>query len=144
MPQDDATPKHQPGERQDARALPSGGLFTKRRKRLVSERYPVPDQQWPWARGDHMESPECLPNTTGAIDKLSSLLSFFFFNSLVAPTVKNPLAMQETWVQSLGVDNALEKYSCLENSMDRGTYQATVHRVAKSRTQLSTNTYIAH
>ena len=26
--------------------------------------------------------------------------------------------------------------SCMENSMDRGTWQATVHRVAKSQTQL--------
>ena len=29
------------------------------------------------------------------------------------------------------------QYSCLENSMDRGTWQATVHGVAKSWTQLS-------
>ena len=29
------------------------------------------------------------------------------------------------------------QYSCLENSMDRGTWQATVHGVAKSQTQLS-------
>ena len=29
------------------------------------------------------------------------------------------------------------QYSCLENSMDRGSWQATVHGVAKSRTQLS-------
>ena len=29
------------------------------------------------------------------------------------------------------------QYSCLENSMDRGAWQATVHEVAKSRTQLS-------
>ena len=28
------------------------------------------------------------------------------------------------------------QYSCLENPMDRGTWQAIVHRVAKSRTQL--------
>ena len=28
-------------------------------------------------------------------------------------------------------------YSCLENSMDRGPWQATVHRVAKSWTRLS-------
>ena len=28
-------------------------------------------------------------------------------------------------------------YSCLENFMDRGAWQATVHGVAKSRTQLS-------
>ena len=27
-------------------------------------------------------------------------------------------------------------YSCLENPMDRGPWQATVHRVAKSRTQV--------
>ena len=29
------------------------------------------------------------------------------------------------------------QYSCLENSMDRGAWGATVHGVAKSRTQLS-------
>ena len=28
------------------------------------------------------------------------------------------------------------QYSCLEHSMDRGAWQATVHGVAKSRTQL--------
>ena len=28
------------------------------------------------------------------------------------------------------------QYSCLENPMDRGAWQATVHGVAKSRTQL--------
>ena len=47
------------------------------------------------------------------------------------------------WVQSLGRDrspgeengNPLQ-YSCLENSMDRGDLRATVHRVAKSQTEL--------
>ena len=29
------------------------------------------------------------------------------------------------------------QYSCLENSMDRGVWWATVHGVAKSQTQLS-------
>ena len=29
------------------------------------------------------------------------------------------------------------QYSCLENSMDRGVWWATVHRVAKSQTRLS-------
>ena len=29
------------------------------------------------------------------------------------------------------------QYSCLENPMDRGAWQATVHGPAKSRTQLS-------
>ena len=28
------------------------------------------------------------------------------------------------------------QYSCLENPMDRGAWQATVHRVTKSQTQL--------
>ena len=52
--------------------------------------------------------------------------------------------MQETWVQSLGREDPLEKemanplqYSCLENPMDRGAWWATVHGVAKSQTQLS-------
>ena len=36
-----------------------------------------------------------------------------------------------------GNDNSLQ-YSCLENPMDRGAWRATVHRVAKSETQLST------
>ena len=35
-----------------------------------------------------------------------------------------------------GNGNPLQ-YSCLENPMDREAWQATVHRVAKSRTQLS-------
>ena len=34
-----------------------------------------------------------------------------------------------------GYGNALQ-YSCLGNLMDRGAWQVTVHRVAKSRTQL--------
>ena len=51
---------------------------------------------------------------------------------------KNPPAMQEMWVQSLGWENPLEKgmatfqYSCLENSMVRGTRWNIVHGVAKS------------
>ena len=63
--------------------------------------------------------------------------------SLVAQLVKNLPAMWETWVQSLGWEDALEgncyplQYSGLKNPMDRGAWWATVHRVAKSRTQLS-------
>ena len=32
------------------------------------------------------------------------------------------------------------QYSCLENSMDGGAWQATVHGIAKSQTQLSSFT----
>ena len=35
-----------------------------------------------------------------------------------------------------GNGNPLQ-YSCLENSMDRGAWRATVHGVAKSQTQMS-------
>ena len=35
-----------------------------------------------------------------------------------------------------GIGNPFQ-YSCLENSMDRGAWQATVHGVANSQTQLS-------
>ena len=56
---------------------------------------------------------------------------------------KNLPEMQETQVQYLGGEDPLEKgmaihaSSCLENSMDRGSWWATVHGVAKSQTQMS-------
>ena len=57
--------------------------------------------------------------------------------------VKNTPATQETQVQSPGHkdspgegDGNPLQYSCLENSMDRGAWQATVHGVAKSQTRL--------
>ena len=60
---------------------------------------------------------------------------------LVAQMVKNQPAMQETWVCSLGQDDSLEKGTAtdssilnLENPMDRGTWWATVHGVAKNQT----------
>ena len=43
----------------------------------------------------------------------------------------------------VGNGNSLQ-YSCLENSMDRGTWWATVHGVAKSRTRLSNFTFSFH
>ena len=62
--------------------------------------------------------------------------------------VKHLPTMQETWVQSLGWEDLLEKEiathlqcSCLENPMDRGSWQATVHGVAKSQTRLSDFTF---
>ena len=48
----------------------------------------------------------------------------------------------KTWVQSLGWEDALEKeteYSCLQNPMEGGAWQATVHGVAKSTTRLMTD-----
>ena len=62
----------------------------------------------------------------------------------MAQTVKNLSAMRETQVRSLGWENLLEKEmatpcqdSCLEDSKDRGAWQAAVHRVAESWTGLT-------
>ena len=58
--------------------------------------------------------------------------------SLVAQTVKNPPAMWETWVQSLGQEDPLEEGMATHSSIlawriptDRGAWLA---KVAKSRT----------
>ena len=64
--------------------------------------------------------------------------------SLVAQLVKNPPAMQETWVQSLGWEDPLEKGKVTQSSipawripMDIGAWWAIVHGVTKSQTQLN-------
>ena len=59
--------------------------------------------------------------------------------------------MQETQVRSLGPEDPLEKemathsstLSCLENPMEGGAWQATLHGVAKSRTRLSDFTLLS-
>ena len=58
--------------------------------------------------------------------------------------VKNPLAVEETWVRSLGWEDTLEEGMATHSSilawripMDREAWRAIVHGVAKSLTQLS-------
>ena len=50
--------------------------------------------------------------------------------------VKNPLAIVG-FDPRVGDSGRRKWYSCLENSMDRDAWQATVHGVAKNQTQLS-------
>ena len=64
--------------------------------------------------------------------------------SLVAQTVKNLLAMWEAWVQSLSWEHPLKEHVATHSSIlvwkipiDRAAWQATVHGVMKSWTQLS-------
>ena len=64
--------------------------------------------------------------------------------SQVAQMVKCLPAIRETWVPSLGREDPLQKEMakpfqdpCLENFRDGGAWRATVHGVARSRTQLS-------
>ena len=59
--------------------------------------------------------------------------------SLVAQMVKNPPAMQETWVQSLGWEDPLEEGMAIHSSitawripLDRGAWQTTIHGVTES------------
>ena len=58
--------------------------------------------------------------------------------SLVAQIVKNPHAMRETWLQSLGWEDALKEGIAIYCSilawripMDRGAWWTTVRAVAK-------------
>ena len=59
--------------------------------------------------------------------------------SLVAQTIKNPSAVQETWVRFLGWEDLLEEDMTTHSSiawripMDRGAWRAAVHGVTKSR-----------
>ena len=72
--------------------------------------------------------------------------------SLVAQVVKHVPVVQETWVQSLGQEDPLEKgmathslgngYSCLGNPMDGGAWWATVHAVTKSWIWLSNSFFL--
>ena len=61
--------------------------------------------------------------------------------SLVAQTVKNLPAMQETWVRSLGWEDPLEEDMATHCSIlawripiDRGAWWAIVHGLVKSQT----------
>ena len=63
------------------------------------------------------------------------------WSSLVAHRVRNLPAMQETWVRSLGVEDALEESMATHSSilvwripMDGGAWRSAVHGVTKSRT----------
>ena len=63
---------------------------------------------------------------------------------VVGLVVKNPVANAEDtglipgWGRSAGTGNGSPlQYSCLENPMDRGAWQAAAHEVTRNPTQLS-------
>ena len=96
--------------------------------------------------------PTLFPSCETILEEKERLILWFYndFLVLVLPNVvalmvKNHPAMQETWVLSLGSGrngNPLQYY-CLENPMDGGAWEASVHGVAKSRTQLSNFTFFS-
>ena len=69
---------------------------------------------------------------------------------LVAQTVKNLPVMPETWVQSSGWEDTMEKGMTTHSSilawrihsMDRGAWQATVHGVTRVKHDRVTHTHI--
>ena len=68
----------------------------------------------------------------------------YFWASLVVQMVKNPPAVRETGVRSLGWDDPLEEGIATHSSilawripMDRGAWQDTVHEIPKSQARLS-------
>ena len=72
---------------------------------------------------------------------------FDIVTSLVAQMVKS-ICLQcgrpgfDPWAGKIPSQNGSPlQYSCLENPMDRGAWQAAVHGVAKSRTRMSDFTY---
>ena len=69
----------------------------------------------------------------------------------MAQMLKNPPAMQETWVWSLDWEDPLEEGMATHSSihpwripMDRGAWKPTVHSVTKSQTQLKQLSMHAH
>ena len=72
------------------------------------------------------------------------LLLTLLWASLVAQMVKNPPALWDTWLWSLGWEDPLQEGMATHSSIlawrvpvDRGAWQATVHGVTKSWTHLS-------
>ena len=82
-----------------------------------------------------IQSSRCSSNTEDAsyVTWLAYMKSGFPGGSVV----KNPLAIVgfDPWVRK--IPGRRKWYSCLENSMDREAWRATVHGVTKNQTQLS-------
>ena len=70
-----------------------------------------------------------------------------YFLPLLAQSVKNPPALRETWVRSLGWDDPLEEGMATHSNIlawripvDRGAWWAAVHGVAESDTTAHSTT----
>ena len=98
-----------------------------------------------------LQSNDCLPLTSSR--RAETLFASHNWASLVAQTVKNPPAIWEIWVRSLDLEDPLEESMATHSSilawrtsMDRGTWQAIVHRVTNSQKwlkQLSTHAHLS-
>ena len=76
-----------------------------------------------------MKDPSSIPRSEGSPGEGINYPLQYSWTSLVVQVVKNPLAMQETWVQSLGWEDPLEEGMATHSSflaclipMDRGAW----------------------
>ena len=92
-----------------------------------------------------LTAPQTLHNPEALPPPCPWCLIFYFYWDLVdmdfpgGPSGKEPTCQcrrHKAWVWSLGWGSSQLQYSCLENPMDRGAWQATVPGVAKSWTWL--------
>ena len=88
--------------------------------------------------------PSCITGSGKSPREIVVYTLRYCWASLVAQSVKNPPAMRETWLRSLGWEDPLEEGMATRSSiltwripMDRGAWRTTVHGVAKSQTPLS-------
>ena len=88
--------------------------------------------------------PTLIPRLERSAGERIGYLRQYSWASLVAQMVKNPPAMWESRVQSLGWEDPLEERMATHSGilpwripMDREAWWVTVHRVAKSQRQLS-------
>ena len=91
------------------------------------------------------EDPGLIPGSESSLGEQIGYPLQYSWASLVAQTVKNLPAMQETWLRSLGWEEPQEEGMAIHCSIlawripiDSRAWWATVHRVAKSQTRLST------
>ena len=87
--------------------------------------------------------PSLIPGLGSSPGEGTGYLLQYSWASLLDQMVKNPPAMQATWVRSLGWEDLLEEGMATHSSMlawripmDRGAWWATVHGVTKSQIQL--------
>ena len=91
--------------------------------------------------------PSSIPGSGRSPGEGKSYSLQYSWASLVFQLVKNPPAMQETWVRSLGWEDLLEKEMAIHpvllpgKSHGRRAWWAVVHAVAKSWTRLRDFTF---
>ena len=88
-------------------------------------------------------------SATSSSNEVKSVLQLFLVGDMRKCSHKGliyrKMAFQQVVEPDPGKGNGTRlQYSCLENPVDGGAWQATVHGVAKSRTQLSDFTFTFH